>query len=147
MPEVGPDGELLFGLPEDPGLPIALVVVVRGRRVLVARRPDDAEHLPGHWEFPGGKVEDGESPDTAARRELAEETGLTAGALEPLTTTVYDYPDRRLRFHVYLARDPEGEPDTSGRPWAWRAPDELDPTAFPPANAPILRALAWRLGG
>jgi 8-oxo-dGTP diphosphatase len=147
VPEIGPDGELLFGLPDVPRVPIALVVALRDGRVLVARRPDDAEHLPGVWEFPGGKVEAGESPEEAARRELSEETGLTAGALEPLTTTVFDYPDRLLRFHVYLAPDPVGTPKLGERSWGWHAPGDLDPAAFPPANVPILRALAWRVRG
>lgn len=147
MPTAGPDGEPLFGLPDVPRIPVALVVPLREGRVLVARRRADAEHLPGLWEFPGGKIEDGESPVDAARRELTEETGLVAGDIEALTTAVFDYPDRLLRFHVYLAPDPAGEPTIDGRRWEWRDPSALDPGDFPPANGPILRALAWRLGG
>ena len=145
MVRVGPNGEALFGLPEVPRIPIALVVAVRSGRVLVARRASDAEHLPGLWEFPGGKVAPSEEPVAAARRELAEETGLRAGALEPLTVAVFDYPDRMLRFHVFLARDPEGEVDTGARTWSWVEPSELDTLAMPPANVAIVRALRWRL--
>ena len=147
MVEVGPDGALLFGPPDVPRIPIALVVAIRDGRVLVARRRDDAEHLPGAWEFPGGKVERGETPEQAARRELGEETGLTASTFEPLTTAVFDYPDRLLRFHAFVATGLDGEPAVDGgRAWGWRTPDELVGTAMPPANVPIVRALRWWFG-
>jgi 8-oxo-dGTP diphosphatase len=146
--EVGPDGALLFGRPDVPRIPIVLVAAIRDGRVLVARRRADAEHLPGAWEFPGGKIEDGETPEQAARRELAEETGLTASALEPLTTAVFDYPDRLLRFHAFVATGLVGEPDVDGgRAWGWRTLDELTRVEMPPANVPIVRALRWRFDG
>ena len=62
---------------------VALAVPTRGGRVLVGKRPIGG-HLPGEWEFPGGRINPGESAETAARRELTEETGLTAADLEPL---------------------------------------------------------------
>ena len=118
---------------------------MRGGDVLVAKRVGDA-HLGGAWEFPGGKIEDGEEPDAAALRELREETGLVADAAEPLLVFVHDYPDRRLRFHAYLVRDTVGEVRTDGdRPWAWVAPSTLDALAMPDANRAIVRALRWRL--
>lgn len=113
--------------------------------MLVARRPDDA-HQGGVFEFPGGRVEPGEEPEAAARRELREEIGLVGGALEPLLVFVHDYPDRRIRFHAFLVREPEGEPSTGGRPWAWVAIDALAGVPMPPANRSIVRALAWRFG-
>jgi 8-oxo-dGTP diphosphatase len=113
--------------------------------VLIARRADD-QHLGGAWEFPGGKVEPGEEPDAAARRELLEETGLVASELEPLLVFVHDYPDRRLRFHAYVVRDAQGEPRTDGdRPWAFVPPAGLGDVSMPEANRAILRALRWRL--
>jgi len=119
--------------------------VRRGRSVLVARRADDA-HQGGAWEFPGGKVEEGEEPEAAALRELEEETGLRASLAEPLLMFVHDYPDRRLRFHVFLVDDPGGEPTVDGdRPFSWADPATLDALPMPEANRAILRALAWRL--
>ena len=148
MVETGSDGTLLFGLPDGPRIPIALVAAIRGGRVLVARRREDAEHLPAAWEFPGGKIEDDETPEQAARRELAEETGLTAATLEPLTTAVFDYPDRLLRFHAFVATGLVGEPaPDGGRAWGWRTLDELTRIEMPPANVPIVRALRWWLDG
>ncbi len=148
MVEVGDDGSLLFGLPDVPRIPVALVAVVRDGRVLVARRPADAAHLPAAWEFPGGKIEPGETPEEAARRELLEETGLRASTLEPLTTAVFDYPDRLLRFHAFVATGLDGEPAVDGgREWGWRTLEDLRRIEMPPANVPIVRALRWWLGG
>lgn len=120
---------------------IALALPVRDGRTLVSLRPEGS-HLAGYWEFPGGKAAAGESPDDAAKRELAEETGLVATALEPLAIFVHEYPARPLRFHVFLARDPSGEPHPR---WLWKTLPELRELRMPPANEQILAALAWRL--
>ena len=125
---------------------IALVLPIRDGGVLVARRPE-GRHLAGFWEFPGGKIERGEDPEVCARRELAEETGLAAGPLEPLTVLFWDYPDRLLRIHVYLARDCRGPVTMRPRgEWGWKSPAELETLEMPEANRPILRALRFRLG-
>jgi 8-oxo-dGTP diphosphatase len=124
---------------------VALAVPLRDGKVLVARRDDDA-HQGGRWEFPGGRVEPGEDPEAAARRELAEETGLSAPRLEPLVLVVHDYVDRPLRLHVFLAAQPAGEVRVDGeRAWAWVVPAELGQLEMPEANRRILAALRWRL--
>ncbi len=119
---------------------------MREGRVLVAQRAP-SQHLPGAWEFPGGKVRGGEEPADAALRELREETGLTASSAESLLVFVHDYPDRRLRFHAFVVPDAAGEVAMDGgRAWAWTAPSALDDLPMPDANRAILRALRWRLG-
>jgi len=124
---------------------VALAVATRGGRALVARRAAGT-HLAGAWEFPGGKLVPGETPPDGARRELLEETRLEADALEPLGLFVYEYPDRSLRFHVFLAREPRGDVRLDGeREWAWKSWEELSALEMPPANAPIVSALRWRL--
>jgi len=127
-------------------LDVAVAVVTREGRVLVARR-GDGSHLEGLWEFPGGKIEPDESPEAAAARELAEETGLGAGALEPLTVFLHSYPERTVRLHVFLARASEGEVVSgTGQAWEWVARDDLAALPMPEANRAILRALGWRTG-
>jgi len=119
---------------------------VREGLILVARRADD-QHLGGAWEFPGGKIEEGEEPADAALRELREETGLASASAMPLLVFVHDYPDRRLRFHAFVVTDAAGEVKTDGgRAFAWVAPSSLDEVVMPEANRAILKALRWRLG-
>jgi len=120
---------------------VALVVPLTGGRLLVARRPEGS-HLAGCWEFPGGKIAEGEEPAAAARRELAEETGLVARDLEPLVVVTHEYPERSVRLHVYLARAVAGE---AREPWCWKTPDEVHGLEMPAANGRILSALRWRM--
>ena len=80
--------------------------------------------------------------------EVDEETGLTAGTLEPLIVVVHDYEDRSVRLHCFVARDPAGDVAVeSGREWAWVTGDRLGDLEMPAANAAIVRALKWRLAG
>lgn len=124
---------------------MALALPIRGARLLVGRRPEGV-HLAGFWEFPGGKVEAGERPEVAAARELKEEAGLIALELEPFLVFVHDYADRAIRFHVFLAPEPEGEPGTGpGGDWVWKSLPELRRLRMPSANARVLEALGQRV--
>lgn len=140
------DGSRRPPFPETPGrVDIALAIPLHHDRLLVARR-SSTSHLAGHWEFPGGKIESGEAPADAARRELEEETGLVALTLEHLVVTVHDYADAALRFHAFLARDPTGDVSMDGsREFAWVRYSELAQLEMPEANARIVRALRWRI--
>jgi len=125
---------------------VALALPLVDGRLLVARRAP-GQHLEGAWEFPGGKIADGEEPAAAARRELEEETGLVARDLEPLVVVVHEYPERTVRLHVFLVRETRGEVTIDEvRAWGWKTPDELRGLEMPAANTEILNALRWRLG-
>lgn len=127
-------------------LDVAIAIVMREGRVLVARRAIES-HLPGLWEFPGGKIEPGEPAEAAARRELVEETGLSAGKTEPLTVFLHSYPERTVRLHVFLVRQAEGDVVSgTGQSWEWVAREDLAGLPMPEANRAILRALSWRTG-
>jgi 8-oxo-dGTP diphosphatase len=126
-------------------LDVALAIPVVDGRMLVTRRPPGT-HLAGTWEFPGGKVEPAEEPEAAARRELEEETGLIANGLEPLLVTLHEYPERTVRLHVFLAREPRGAVHMKAScEWAWNSLAEVRELPMPEANAQILSALRWRL--
>jgi mutator protein MutT len=128
---------------EAPRLEIALAVPIRGTEVLLRPR-DERGPLAGTWEFPGGKIEPGEAPLRAAIREMREETGLTGGRWEPLCVQAHDYPDRKVRLHVFMVRDPEGDRILDPA-WTWVPWARLPELRLPDANVLILEALAGRI--
>ena len=110
-------------------------------RILVAKRPDHV-HLGGHWEFPGGKLEPGESPAQGLARELDEELGIQVLDSRPLIRIHHDYGDRRVLLDVWRVESYAGMPEgREGQPLAWLHPDEMDPGIFPAADRPIITAL------
>lgn len=122
---------------------VAVAVIIRGGQVLIARRPDHV-HQGGLLEFPGGKVEPGESVQAALVREIAEETGLKVpvASLEPVIGIRHNYGDKRVFLDVWATRAAEGEAEgCEGQPVEWLSPDRLRDQDFPAANRPIIRAL------
>ena len=122
---------------------VAVAVIIRDGRVLIARRPEHA-HQGGLLEFPGGKVEPGETVQQALVREIAEETGLQVpvGSLQPVIGIRHDYGDKCVFLDVWETSGAEGEPvGCEGQPIDWRFPEELADDDFPAANRPIIRAL------
>ncbi|MDU9410712.1 Nudix family hydrolase [Pseudomonas solani] len=116
--------------------------VIRGAdgRVLIARRPDD-KHQGGLWEFPGGKVEEGEAVQVALSRELEEELGIRVSSARPLIQVHHDYPDKQVLLDVWEVSAFTGEPHgAEGQPLAWVTEQELADYEFPAANQPILAA-------
>ena len=110
-------------------------------RVLVARRPSGS-HLGGLWEFPGGKLEPGESREAGLARELAEELGVRVLAASPLVCVEHPYPDRDVVLDVWRVESYAGEPHgREGQSIEWRDLRSLDAADFPPADAPVLSAL------
>ena len=123
---------------------VALALVFRANRVLVTRRLDGV-HLGGSWEFPGGKLRNGETAEACAVRELAEETGVVARARSRRPAIDWTYPERSVRLHPvdceWLAGEGEMREVAELR---WVTLDELSTLVFPPANAELVRALVGR---
>jgi 8-oxo-dGTP diphosphatase len=110
-------------------------------RVLIAQRPPGS-HLAGAWEFPGGKIESGESAETALRRELHEELGVDIGAVEPLISVPWRYPQKSIVLHAFRVCDFRGE--AHGREQQalrWIKLDEAGDIPMPPPDRPIVTAL------
>jgi 8-oxo-dGTP diphosphatase len=116
--------------------------VIRGAdgKILIARRAD-SQHQGGLWEFPGGKVEDGEGVLAALKRELAEELGIQVTEARPLIKVSHDYPDKHVLLDVWEVSGFSGQPHgAEGQPLAWVTRRELAQYEFPEANRPIVAA-------
>ncbi|MDD5275806.1 MAG: Nudix family hydrolase [Methylovulum sp.] len=109
-------------------------------QVLISLR-DDAAHQGGLWEFPGGKVEAGETAKQALVRELKEELDITVKAAMPLITIRYQYPDLAVWLEVFLVEQFTGHTKScEGQAFKWVAANDLAHYAFPKANRPIIAA-------
>lgn len=121
----------------------ACALVDAGGRVLIAKRPT-GKPMAGLWEFPGGKVENGEKPETSLIRELREELGIVIkeACLAPLTFASHAYPDFHLLMPLYVCRRWEGQvTPTEGQKLAWVKPNRLREYEMPPADVPLISHL------
>ena len=121
---------------------VAVGVILDSRQnILIALRPEDS-HKGGLWEFPGGKVEQGEQVETALSRELYEELGLESISCRPLIEIRHDYPDKSVLLDVWWVDSFTGQPEgKEGQPIKWVNTSELPDYAFPEANKPIIHAV------
>lgn len=109
--------------------------------IFITRRAADA-HMANKWEFPGGKIETGETPEQALIRELQEEVGILAQEPALFETLEYTFPDRRISLWFYIVDKWQGDPwGKEGQPGEWVAVSVLDAAAFPPANEPVVARL------
>jgi mutator protein MutT len=121
----------------------ALVRDGEGRYLVTQRR--QGSHLEGLWEFPGGKLEAGETPELGLRRELEEELTATF-EVGPLVETIHwEYPDRTIVLRFYSCRHVSGpiEP-REGQAMAWVSPERLGDYRFPPADSALVARLKAR---
>lgn len=112
-------------------------------RVLLAQRPP-GKNMAGLWEFPGGKVDSGETPEAALARELKEELGIdvSASCLAPLTFASHTYRDFHLMMPLYVCRVWDGQPTPhEGQRLAWVAPARMGDYPMPPADRPLVAML------
>jgi mutator protein MutT len=120
---------------------VVAAIIRRNRQILITRRFDHV-HLPGLWEFPGGKVEPGESLQAALEREILEELGVRIHVQDEFFTVEHDYPTRSVRLHFFNCSIIEGEP----RPievadLRWVDPRDLGQFEFPAADAELIAKL------
>lgn len=126
----------------DPAIEVAAGIVTdaRGRVLLMQRLP--GKHLAGLWEFPGGKLESGESVGQALARELHEELGIEVLEHAPLITIPWHYPEKTVRLHALRVLAWRGNPRArEGHPLRWVLVEDMDIAAMPAADAPIVTAL------
>ena len=123
-------------------LHVAVAVIVNDQRqVLISQRHPES-HQGGCWEFPGGKLEEGESVQDGLRREIAEELGLQLRRFHPVKKILYHYPEKSVLLDVWQVTEFNGEArGLEGQALAWRPVSALADEDFPPANVPIIRLL------
>tara|TARA_B110000977_G_scaffold122349_1_gene157202 strand:- start:1310 stop:1726 length:417 start_codon:yes stop_codon:yes gene_type:complete len=109
--------------------------------ILIARRADHL-HQGGLWEFPGGKVEKGETHHQSLVRELQEEINITITSASPMMQISHDYIDKSITLDIWKVIEFEGNPEgAEGQEIRWVSMDELRDYDFPAANQPILQKL------
>ncbi|MEP4077508.1 (deoxy)nucleoside triphosphate pyrophosphohydrolase [Haloferula sp.] len=117
---------------------VAGLIIDNNGRLLACRRPE-GKHLSGKWEFPGGKIEPGETSEAALVRELVEELGIVIGILEPLTPVIHDYGRGPIQLIPFLCSITEGVPHPHEHSeLRWCRPSELPELEWAEADLPIL---------
>lgn len=124
----------------------AVIRDVEGRILLTQRL--EGTHMGGLWEFPGGKVEAGERPEDALRRELTEEIGTAAEIGDPMTFAVHCEPEMRILLLFYSVSIGDARPVAlEGQEIAWVARHELNSYPMPPADTELVRRLIDEVEG
>jgi 8-oxo-dGTP diphosphatase len=119
-------------------IPVTCAIILKGEMVLATQR-SESMHLPLHWEFPGGKLELGESPEDCLHREINEELGINITIIRPLSPVVYDYVKLSILLIPFIAEYSTGEINlTEHKSYGWFTKNELKGLLWAPADISIL---------
>lgn len=122
----------------------AIILNEQQDQIFITKRPEKL-HKGGYWEFPGGKVELGESAEQGLIRELQEEIDITASEMSLFEHFDFDYPEKSLTFDFFVVSAFEGKPyGKEGQQGKWVAVGDLNDYAFPEANVPVLEKVITR---
>lgn len=120
---------------------VAVGVILQGQSILLALR-SNKQHQGGKWEFPGGKVESGETVSQALNRELLEEVAINVTQSSAFMQLEYAYPEKTVLLDIWLVTAFDGEPHgREGQPLRWVDIAELGSVEFPDANQPIVQRI------
>ena len=135
MPEYSPESETVE---------VALALIWHDGKLLLTRRPEGT-HLAGYWEFPGGKIDPGESPESCVEREVFEELGLRVRAGARRETLSHAYPERKvILVPIECTLEQSGFGIARSVEYCWVDPAALPDYKLPPANAALIRKLAGK---
>ncbi|MEI4550490.1 8-oxo-dGTP diphosphatase MutT [Pseudoalteromonas spongiae] len=120
---------------------VAVGVIKKANLIFIAKRHDE-QHQGGKWEFPGGKVEAGETVTQALARELNEEIGIEVKSSTPFLEIHHDYPDKSVHLDIHLVEEFDGQArHLEGQDHKWVAISDLNNYEFPAANVVIIEKL------
>ena len=120
---------------------VVAAIILDNQKILITQRFDNV-HLPGLWEFPGGKVEPDESLTAGLEREIREELGVTILVGDEFFSVVHDYTPKSVRLHFFNCSIIDGEPHPlEVADMRWVRPEELGQFEFPPADADLIAIL------
>jgi len=120
---------------------VVAAIIRKDEKILITQRLDNV-HLARLWEFPGGKVEAGESLQMALRREIREELGIEIRVNEKLLSLDYDYPTKSVRLHFFYCTVLDGDAQPINvADLRWVSPHDIGNYQFPPADAEIINIL------
>lgn len=120
---------------------VVAAIIVQDDQVLIAQRPKD-KHKGGYWEFPGGKIEEGESAEQALAREIFEEINIQIKLPKMFHRLDFDYPEKSVSLSFFIVERFSGEPHgREGQPVTWISSSQLSNYQFPEANQPVVDML------